>query len=169
MFLFVTIYLDDGHLAAEHHDDAHLEDDAEGVTDVVGIELLEALGTVSALEEEGISHGGLGEVLLECPGLAGEDDGREGVEGAEDGLEILLVGVFGQLQGLLGLPAVHGPFGCTGRGRGCRLLGLGLGLVGDDGVFGGLGGVDGEDGRGWARLGPEPGPDVGNEGVGLGD
>ena len=48
-------------------------------------------------------------------------------------------------------------------------MGLGLGLVGDDGVFGGLGGVNGEDGRGWAGLGPEGGPGVGNEGVGLGD
>lgn len=101
MFEFVSIYLDDRHLAAEHHDDAHLEDDAEGVTDVVGIELLEALGTVSALEEEGISHGGLGEMLLQCPGLTGEDDWRKSLEGFEDGLQLLLARVFGQLQGFL--------------------------------------------------------------------
>ena len=43
-------YLDDGHLAAEHHDDAHLEEDSEGVTDVVGIELLETFGAVTALK-----------------------------------------------------------------------------------------------------------------------
>ncbi|WVZ96739.1 hypothetical protein U9M48_042340 [Paspalum notatum var. saurae] len=49
--------------------------DVEGVTDVVGVELLEALGAVSALEDEGPAHGGLGEALLEVARLFGNTTG----------------------------------------------------------------------------------------------
>ncbi|TVU51717.1 hypothetical protein EJB05_03159 [Eragrostis curvula] len=38
-----------------------MEKDAEGVADVVGAELLEALGAVAALEDESPAQGGLGE------------------------------------------------------------------------------------------------------------
>ena len=148
--------LDDGHLAPEHHDDAHLEEDPEGVTNVVCMELLEALGAVAALEEEGVAHGGVGEAVLKAAGLAGEDDRREGLEGPENGLELLLAWVLGQLEGLLRLPALQGPLrlasiaGGGGGGLGRLLL---WGLVGDDGVLGGLCGMDGLDGAG-AGAGP---------------
>ena len=69
--------LDGGHLAAKGEDDGHLEHEAEGVADVVGGELLEALGAVAALQEEGPPHGGVPEPLLQLPRLPGEHQRRE--------------------------------------------------------------------------------------------
>ena len=45
----LTADLDDGHAAAEHHDDAHLEHHPEGVPDAVRPELVEGLGAVATL------------------------------------------------------------------------------------------------------------------------
>ncbi len=42
--------LDDGHAAAEHHDDAHLQHHPEGVPDAVRPELVEGLRAVAALD-----------------------------------------------------------------------------------------------------------------------
>lgn len=72
-------------MSSEHENDAHLENNAEGVTNVVGIELLEALSTITTLKKESLAHRGLGQAVLEAPGLTGEDDGRERLEGVEDG------------------------------------------------------------------------------------
>jgi hypothetical protein len=77
MSLGVILYLDDGNLASEHEHDGHLQEDAEGVPDVVGTELLETLGAVTALEEEGPPDGRLREPLLQPARLPGENDGRE--------------------------------------------------------------------------------------------
>ena len=43
-------HLDDGHAAAEHHDDAHLKHHPEGVSDAVCPELVERLCAVAALQ-----------------------------------------------------------------------------------------------------------------------
>lgn len=104
-------------MASEHEYDAHLEDHPEGVANVVGVELLEALGTVAALEQESVAHGGLPEPLLQAPRLAGEDDGRERLEGPEHGLERVRIRVLGELEGVLGLPALEGPLRGDRGGR----------------------------------------------------
>jgi hypothetical protein len=44
----------------QHH--RHLEDDAEGVADVVRMELGEAFGAVAALEQERLARGNLGQI-----------------------------------------------------------------------------------------------------------
>ena len=49
------MHLNDGHSAAEHHDDAHLQHDPERVPDAVCRELLERLRAVATLSEDGHS------------------------------------------------------------------------------------------------------------------
>lgn len=117
------------------------------------MELLEALGAVSTLEDEGAAHGGLGEALLEVTRLSGEHHRRERLDRLEHGVQLLLVRVLGELQRLLRLPAVDRPLPLR-----CRLLlrrrhrrgrGLGSGGGGGDGgavVLRRVGGVDGGDG-----------------------
>lgn len=56
--------LDNGHLTSEHQNDTHLEENSEGVTNVIGIELLEALSAVPALKKKRVAHGGLTNTLL---------------------------------------------------------------------------------------------------------
>ena len=58
----------------EHH--GGLQDHPQLVADVVGRELLEALGAVPGLEQEGIPGGDPPERSEQVPGLAGEDEGR---------------------------------------------------------------------------------------------
>jgi hypothetical protein len=77
-------------LVSEHEDGAHLEQDVEGVTDVVGVELLEGLDTVTTLEDEGAAHGGRGEAVLEVACLLGEDDRREHLNRLEHDVQLLL-------------------------------------------------------------------------------
>jgi hypothetical protein len=107
--------LDDGRLGAKHEDGGHLEEDAEGVADVDAVELLEALGAVAALEEEGAAHGGLGEALLEAPRLPREHDRRERLDRVEHALQLRRVRVLGLLQRLLRPPALHRPLPRRGR------------------------------------------------------
>lgn len=64
--------LDGGHLSAEGENDRHLQYEPEGVADVVGIELSETLGAVTALQEECPTHGRLPEPLLQLPRLTHE-------------------------------------------------------------------------------------------------
>ena len=53
--------LDDRDPHRVRHHDGHLQDDAQLLADVVGGELLEALGAVAGLEQEGVAGGDLGE------------------------------------------------------------------------------------------------------------
>ena len=64
--------LDGGHLSTEGENDGHLQYEPEGVADVLGIELPEALGAVAALQEECPTHGRLPEPLLQLPHLTRE-------------------------------------------------------------------------------------------------
>ena len=91
-------YLDDRHLATEHEHDRHLEDDAEGVPDVVGVELLEALGAVAAHEEERTAEGRIREPILQVARLPSEDDRREGLDRPQHLLQPGLVRVLRLLQ-----------------------------------------------------------------------
>ena len=54
----------------------HLQQHAEGVADVVGMELGEALGAVAALQQESPAARHRGKALLQPPRLAGEDQRR---------------------------------------------------------------------------------------------
>lgn len=96
--------LNDRYLCPVGEDDTHLQQNPESVSDVIGTELLEALGTVTTLKQKGFTQCGLSQPLLEVAGLAGEHDGREGLEGAEDQPELFRVRVVRELEGLLGRP-----------------------------------------------------------------
>jgi hypothetical protein len=77
-------------LVSEHEHGTHLEQDAEGVMDVVGVELLEGLGIVTTLEDEGAAHGGRGKAVLEVARLPGEDDRQECLDRLEQVVQLLL-------------------------------------------------------------------------------
>ena len=64
--------LHDRHAQRVRQHDRHLQDDAQLLPDVVGRELLEALGAVAGLEQERVAGGDLGERRLQRAGLAGE-------------------------------------------------------------------------------------------------
>ena len=68
--------LHDRHADGVGEHDGHLQDDAQLLSDVVGGELLEALGAVAGLEQEGVAGGDLGEFGLQGAGLAGEHERR---------------------------------------------------------------------------------------------
>ncbi len=57
--------LHDGNPDGVGEHDGHLQDDAQLLSNVVGGELLEALGTVAGLEQEGASGGHTGEFGLQ--------------------------------------------------------------------------------------------------------
>lgn len=114
--------LDNRHLSTEHENHAHLEKKTEGVTNVVGVELLEALSAITTLKQKRLALSGLGQAVLQAPRLTSEDNGRKGLEGLEDKVQRVLIRVFGLLEGLLGFPTVDAPsggncFSCGGRRR----------------------------------------------------
>ena len=63
-----------GGAEGQHH--RHLQQNAEGVADIVGVEFGEALGAVAALEQKRLTVRRLGEPRLQAPRLAGEDQRR---------------------------------------------------------------------------------------------
>lgn len=73
------------------------------------MELGEALGTVAALEQEGLAARDAGELGGELARLAGEDERRIVGELRRGGVQRSLVGVIGELAGLGLGPAVGGP------------------------------------------------------------
>jgi len=147
----VSVYLDNGHLTSISQNSTHLKKNPEGITDVVSIELLETLSAISALKNEGIAKGGLSEAFLENPGFTGEYDWGEVFDRLKDRIQLFLIWVFRQLQGLLRFPALQAPLGgWRHRGRG--------GSGGGGGHNGGLvGGVDGGDGAEFVWEGGESG------------
>lgn len=152
-------------MTAEGEDDAHLEENPEGVANVVRAEFLEALGAVAALEEEGFADGGLGEAILEAADLSGEDQGRVGRHRIEHRLELRRIGVLRELQSILRFPCERGPHGGGGRRRGHR---GGLGRLRS--VHGGDTAAGAGEGRGMGgeeRLGLDDGG-FGGEGSGVG-
>jgi hypothetical protein len=112
----------------------------KGVTDVVGIELLEGLGAVAALEDKGAAHGGRDEAVLEVARLPDEDDRREHLDRLEHGVQLLLARVLGAAASKRRLLLRHRGFDVVGAGWG-----------GDRGVVesGGYHGRRRRDGRRW--------------------
>jgi hypothetical protein len=114
------LYLDDRNLASEHEHDGHLQEDAEGVPDVVGVELLEALGAIAALEEESPPDGRLREPLFQPARLPGKDDGRERLHRPQHLIQRRLVRVLRLLHHQAIPPAPHRPLPRGPRGRAHR-------------------------------------------------
>ena len=67
--------------------DGHLQDDAEGVADVVGMEFGEAFRAVAALKQESLAFGHLAERGHQVAGLAREHERRIGLQPRLDGRE----------------------------------------------------------------------------------
>ena len=108
----------------EGHHHRHLQHQPEEVADVVGPELLEALGAVAALQQEGAALGGLAQQRLQPARLAGEHQGRHGGQLALHPGQGGGIGIVGRdLQGGArapsgGRPAVGGAQGAEARSRG---------------------------------------------------
>ena len=74
-----------GHAAELHHRQLrgigqhhrHLQDDAEGVANVVRVEFGEALGAIAALQQKSLAGSDLGQLGRQRARLAGEDERRE--------------------------------------------------------------------------------------------
>jgi len=96
-------------LATEHEDDTHLKDDTEGVTDVVGIEFLEALSAIAALKQKSVPHGSLTQFLLQIPGLAGEHNWGKRRKGFENLIQFVRIRVLRKLKRLLRPPTIDVP------------------------------------------------------------
>jgi hypothetical protein len=108
--------LHDGLSPGEGQDHRHLQDQAEGVADVVGRELLEALGAVAALQQEGLAVGDLAQEALQPPRLAGEDQRRHAAQGGLGALQRVGIGIVRRdVPGGSVAPAGGGP--TLGHGR----------------------------------------------------
>jgi hypothetical protein len=101
--------LHDRELRCEGQDDRHLEDDAEGVADVVRAMLGEGLGAVATLKQECLAGCDLGERRGQVARFAGEDQWREGRELIGRGGQRCGVGIGGELPCFVTSPAVGGP------------------------------------------------------------
>ena len=114
--------LDDGHGTSKGEDQTHLENDAEGIPNMIDVELIEGLGAVTAHEEEALSVAGTGQLLVEGADLAGKDEGAASLQFLDGIVEFGLIVVDGHLLGhKVGiLPGFRSPFArCLGRWR-CR-------------------------------------------------
>jgi hypothetical protein len=67
---------------AKVRDHRHLQDQAEGVANVVGVKFLEAFGAVAALQEEGAPLGDVAQQALQAPRLTGEHQRRHAAQGS---------------------------------------------------------------------------------------
>ncbi len=94
---------------AEGEHDRHLQEHPQRVPYLVGVEIGEGLGAVAALQQKGLAGGDVGELVLEGPRLAGEDERRKGGEPGLDLGQRLLVLVVRHLTTRRGAPAARMP------------------------------------------------------------
>ena len=90
-------------------DDRHLQDDLELLADVDRGELLEALGAVAGLDEEGVARGDLAERGLQGTCLAGEHQRRVRADLLQSPVERAGIGPLGLLLGEARLPRGWSP------------------------------------------------------------
>ncbi|MDF9865771.1 hypothetical protein M2437_004753 [Methylorubrum pseudosasae] len=91
----------------EHH--RHLQEDAEEVADVVGRVLVEALGAVAALQEEGLARPDARQGRLQLARLTGKNERRKARELRLDGLESARVRIGRDLLDRQVAPGFGGP------------------------------------------------------------
>jgi hypothetical protein len=103
--------LDHRHRRAEGQDHRHLQQHAQRVADVVGMELGERLRTVPALQQERFAGAHVGELLLQIPRLAGEHQRRITRQLRLDPAERCGIGVVGHLRCAPRAPARGSPVG----------------------------------------------------------
>ena len=126
--------LDDGHGTSKGEDQAHLQNDTEGIPNMIDVELIEGLGAITAHEEEALSVAGAGQLLMEGADLASKDEGAASLQFLDGVVEFGLVVVDGHLLGhkVRILPGFRTPFarclgGWWGRSRdgqlSCRAAG----------------------------------------------
>ncbi len=101
--------LDDRHRCTKGQHHRHLQDDLEGVADVVGRELGKAFRAIAALKKEGAAFGNLAKLALQALRLAGEHKRRHGGKLALDRGQFGLVRIFRDLLNRVVTPTVGLP------------------------------------------------------------
>ncbi len=109
----------------QHH--RHLQQHAEGVADIVGMEFGEALGAVAALQQESLAFRHLAKRRRQIARLAGEDQRRVGPQLRQGAVQRRLVRIVRHLTDGLFLPALRGP----GLGHAGSPFQFGLSDIGD--------------------------------------
>ncbi len=87
----------------QHH--RHLQQHAEGVADIVGVEFGEAFGAIAALQQESLALGDLGQRRHQIARLAREHQRRMGLQALFDGGQRRRIRVFRHLTDRLRTPA----------------------------------------------------------------
>src|SRR6185437_297469 len=90
---------------------------AEEVADVVGAVFGKALGTVAALEEEGLACGYTRKRLFQVAGLTCKNQRRKRRKLRLDIRQCLRIGILGHLLHRPGAPAIGCPCGCPSGGH----------------------------------------------------
>ncbi len=98
-----------GHTGGECQHDGHLQQHAEGVADIVRVELGEAFGAIPALQQESLAFGNLGQPRHQIARLAREDQRRVGLQALLHGGQCCRVRVFRHLADGLRTPACGAP------------------------------------------------------------
>ena len=96
----------------EGQHDGHLQQNLEGVADIVGIEFGEALGAIAALQQEGVPLGHTGQLVFQFARLAGEYQRRLRPEDVLRGGQFRGVGKFRHLQNRHAAPGFRRPIPC---------------------------------------------------------
>mmetsp|Transcript_26736 Transcript_26736/g.54551 ORF Transcript_26736/g.54551 Transcript_26736/m.54551 type:complete len:202 (+) Transcript_26736:929-1534(+) len=90
---------DHRHGASEGHDQSHLHNHTEIVTNMVHVEFFEALGAVPSHEDKSLALGNAGKLFVERSDLTGEDEWSHPVESLNSLFEFFLIFVRGHLFG----------------------------------------------------------------------
>mmetsp|Transcript_16389 Transcript_16389/g.27547 ORF Transcript_16389/g.27547 Transcript_16389/m.27547 type:complete len:440 (-) Transcript_16389:93-1412(-) len=101
--------LDDGHTSSVHQYGTHLQDNAEGIANVIRLELREALGAVAALQHEAVAHRHLRQLGPQVACLAREHKRRVALDLLQHGLQVLLARPIGLLLRLIFRPGTRAP------------------------------------------------------------
>ena len=91
----------------QHH--RHLQQHAEGVADIVGVEFGKAFGAVAAMQQEGLALRHLAKAGHQVAGLAGEHQGGMSLELAQNTVQRRLIRVIRHLTGGFFQPTLRGP------------------------------------------------------------